>query len=293
MMLVPVNRHIKVIENSEGKRFPYCYSVLIDDRVQALVDSGFRSETADALRSRGVEVVLNTHFHLDHTLKNMELGDVKVWCHRLDAPAIRSARVHMAMYGFYKFGAPDLAEQFMAYYLIKDGPVDRELEDGDILMFGKTHLRVIHTPGHTPGHCVFYDETDGILIGGDINLSPSGPWYSHLCSDLDDLIKSIETCAELKPALFISAHEGLIKDNIAARFEAYRDAIDRKTDEVYKALEVPSSLDELTRKIVINKLKATNDSFYRFFERQGILKHLDRLRKNKMIAVENGVYFQS
>ena len=51
-------------------------------------------------------------------------------------------------------------------------PVDRALSDGDIVDFGRRSVRVIHTPGHTPGGVCFYLE--GHLIAGD-TLFPGGP----------------------------------------------------------------------------------------------------------------------
>jgi len=60
----------------------------------------------------------------------------------------------------------------------------RLLEDGE--MFGS--LRVIATPGHTPGHLSFLDERDGTLfagdalltIGGSVNVPGFGPWWFPL-----------------------------------------------------------------------------------------------------------------
>jgi glyoxylase-like metal-dependent hydrolase (beta-lactamase superfamily II) len=41
------------------------------------------------------------------------------------------------------------------------------LEDGTTLSFAGVDLDVLHTPGHTPGHCCFHLATDGILFSGD------------------------------------------------------------------------------------------------------------------------------
>jgi hydroxyacylglutathione hydrolase len=44
----------------------------------------------------------------------------------------------------------------------------RFFEDGEILTFGNTSLKVIFIPGHSPGGVAFYSETDKLLIAGDI-----------------------------------------------------------------------------------------------------------------------------
>ncbi|MFQ5948516.1 MAG: MBL fold metallo-hydrolase [Acidimicrobiia bacterium] len=41
------------------------------------------------------------------------------------------------------------------------------LEDGQLLELAGLHLEVLHTPGHTPGHCCFYWEEEGMLFSGD------------------------------------------------------------------------------------------------------------------------------
>ncbi len=162
--MVPINNYLYLIEAPKGGKFPFCYCVYIKDEIRAVVDTGFQGATAEEFRNQGLDIVLNSHFHLDHTLKNKEVGEVEVWCHKSDAPAIRSPRIHMSMFGFYDYNADKLAEIYIDWYKIKKGLVHRELEDRDELDFGRTNLRVIHTPGHTPGHCVFYEESSGILI---------------------------------------------------------------------------------------------------------------------------------
>ena len=53
-------------------------------------------------------------------------------------------------------------------------PPDAELADGQLIPIGDGALRVIHTPGHTPGSVCFYSEADATLIAGD-TLFPGGP----------------------------------------------------------------------------------------------------------------------
>jgi len=43
----------------------------------------------------------------------------------------------------------------------------RPLADGDILALAGLEMEVLHTPGHTPGHCCFHLEEEGVLFSGD------------------------------------------------------------------------------------------------------------------------------
>jgi glyoxylase-like metal-dependent hydrolase (beta-lactamase superfamily II) len=80
--------------------------------------------------------------------------------------------------------------------------------------FGSTKLRVVFTPGHSPGHCGFFDEKNGILISGDIDLCAFGPWYGSKRCSVDDFINSIRRCMELEPRLVVSAHMDLVDQDV-------------------------------------------------------------------------------
>ncbi len=290
-MIIPINRQLNLVKSHQAG-FPYCYCILIKDQSQVLIDSGCSSDIAADLRQQGIDIVINTHFHWDHTRQNQNLGQVQVWCHGLDAPAIRSADIYMERYGFKAFAAEEIGRLFIQANKITDRPVHRELYDGEILDLGKVHLRVIHTPGHTPGHCVFFEEHTGILISGDIDLTSWGPWYLHICSDLDDLIGSIEKCMELRPSMVISGHKGIVDHDLQARFLTYRDCILRKEDEVLRALDKPLTLEELGAFRIFYGFKTKFDKYLQFWEQQGVYIHLQRLIRKGLVRREADRYFR-
>ena len=47
-------------------------------------------------------------------------------------------------------------------------PIDSFLKENEFLEFGNTKLKIIHVPGHAPGHVVFYNKEEKILIAGDV-----------------------------------------------------------------------------------------------------------------------------
>ena len=49
----------------------------------------------------------------------------------------------------------------------------RWLDDGDVVRVGRVELEVIHTPGHTPGHVVFFERATGSAIVGDVIFNGS------------------------------------------------------------------------------------------------------------------------
>lgn len=62
-------------------------------------------------------------------------------------------------------------------------------------------------------------------FSSDIDLSRFGPWYGHLCSNVDDFICSIKKCIEINPSTIVTSHKGIFTDNIIQRLEDYLNVI--------------------------------------------------------------------
>ncbi len=125
----------------------------------ALVDpGGDLHKLKDAVAQTGItlEKILVTHGHLDHC------GQAGMLAEELGL----------------KIEGPQEEDRFWIAQLDEDGPrwgmvaktfePDRWLEDGDIVTVGNLTLDVIHCPGHTPGHVVFYHEPSRLAIVGDV-----------------------------------------------------------------------------------------------------------------------------
>lgn len=136
-----------------------------DSREAAIVDPGmFDDEERTALdnfitRERlKVVHLINTHAHIDHMLGNTHVENT---------------------YGVKAAGNP--ADDFLAEHLDRQA---REfglpasdlgnfkgfvpLREGDTIGLGKSELKVLEVPGHSPGHIALYDARDGFVVGGDI-----------------------------------------------------------------------------------------------------------------------------
>lgn len=290
-MLIPLADHLFFITAPKGARFPYAHSIFVDDEVKALFDTTCGQENLTFIKKKQIDMVINTHFHEDHILHNHFFPEARVLAHSLDAPAIRSLDVFCAYYGFDQFGCQELGIEFIESINLSPSPVHQEIIDGEILDFGKTRLQVIHTPGHTPGHCSFYHEPSRVLFSSDIDLSRFGPWYGHLCSDPGDFVTSIEKCLELDPAVVVSSHKGIITEDIPKRFNEYRDVILNKEALVLESLQVPSTLEELAARQIFYGNRIKLDPLMTFYEKMAVYLHLRRLLSLGLIQVSGATYF--
>jgi len=153
-----------LIERIETAPFGTNAYILVCQRTKesVLVDApGDAQAILDCLEDTKPQYILITHSHFDHT------GALKELKHRLNIPVAAhkadAKRIPLS---------PDLF-----------------LKDGDLLSFGDIKLRVLHTPGHTPGSLCFHSGM--YLISGD-TLFPGGPGKTGSSSDLDQIITSLK-----------------------------------------------------------------------------------------------------
>ena len=119
------------------------YSYLIRDRITnlvAIVDPSEFEVVDDKIQKtyKRLDFILNTHHHEDHIGGNLKLKkkyNSKIVCSSYDEKKIPKS--------------------------------DIKKRDGDIFSLGATDFLVLHVPGHTLGHIVFYSKNDNIVFTGD------------------------------------------------------------------------------------------------------------------------------
>lgn len=163
--------------------------ILYDDTQECvIVDPGCYSgaeekELKDFITTKKLKVVklLNTHCHVDHVAGNAFVFDVygfKPIIHKDDLVILNNQQRVSEMYGLPCNISPE-PEGYM--------------KEGDIIEFGDTKLLVIHTPGHAPGHVVFFNKEQKALLNGDVLFKRSIGRTDLTFGNHDQLINSIKT----------------------------------------------------------------------------------------------------
>lgn len=126
------------------------------------------------------ERILLTHGHLDHVGAAgdlaQRLGIPIEGPHRADQPWITALDQQSAMFGVPR--VPGFSP-------------DRWLEDGDRVALGEDSLEVIHCPGHTPGHVVFFHRASRLALVGDVLFKGSIGRTDFPLGDHPSLLRSI------------------------------------------------------------------------------------------------------
>ena len=141
----------------------------------------------DEAQKRGFDVVglWLTHGHFDHVADHAEVTGrfpaAKVLIHELDEPKLQNP-------GSSVFALP---------FEIPPRSADAHVVDGQELQLGNLRVQVLHTPGHAPGHVMYYFPDEKILIGGDLIIGGSIGRTDLPESDHAELERSIRKIMQL------------------------------------------------------------------------------------------------
>lgn len=286
--MLEVRPGVYFVESENRGRYPYSHSLFLKGDTGLLVDTG-AGPVLKKLPSRPDRVVLS-HYHRDHVTFNHYFDYAAFAAHRFDAEGIETRE------GFYQLSGLDRVDIESYWKMVKQvdfsaTKVDEYIDEGDSIDLGRFKVKVLHLPGHTPGHCGLFLEDYNLLFAADIDLTRFGPWYGNPSSDPEMFKASIERLRKIKPDILITGHSRPITKNIDKKLAAYSSVLDQREEALVRILQSrPAGLEALVTENIIYR-NHYDLEVLRYFERVMIEKHLESLIKRAIvIKTEDGLY---
>jgi len=162
-----------------------CYILGDEETKEAVVidPGGDEDEILEALNFHGLQLktIIDTHGHFDHVDANQPLKDATgaaIAIHEADAAMLAK---------------PSAEAMFFTGNRLRLSAADILLKEGDVLSFGKYRLKVLHTPGHTPGGISLVMEGNTLVYVGDLLFQGSIGRTDFPGGSFEDLINAVKT----------------------------------------------------------------------------------------------------
>lgn len=189
---------------------------VIKDELTVLIDPGLENYLGQRLKEmqdegidpKDIDVIAITHLHPDHcgaTAALKEISGAKVALHPLQVD--------------YLDIMAEAALKFLGVGIAKKFSADCVLEER--LSLGSTELKIIHTPGHSPGSICFYAKDKKSLICGDLVFVQGIGRTDLPLGDTEELRNSIESISALDTELLLPGHGTIIEgeSNVKRNYE--------------------------------------------------------------------------
>jgi hydroxyacylglutathione hydrolase len=121
-------------------------------------DDDEKKELSDYIQHHqlNVQMLLNTHCHIDHILGNefvKQKYGTKLYIHQTEEFVLNAQKILAPHYGFNRY---------------QEATPDSYLSEGDVIEFGTQKFSILFVPGHSPGHIAFYNEKEKVVLAGDV-----------------------------------------------------------------------------------------------------------------------------
>jgi glyoxylase-like metal-dependent hydrolase (beta-lactamase superfamily II) len=212
----------------EGQTIFFNLSLILDAaHGPTLIDTGLPGQQdaiAALLAEAGVQVedlerIILTHQDIDHVGSLHDLvqaSGARVLAHATEVPFIDGRQPP-------RFARPEVLAQHPELRAVAERfrptPVDEALQDGTRLDLAGG-VRVIFTPGHTPGHSCLYLERSKTLIAGDALTANEGRLQGPnvgATPDMPAASQSVRKLAELDVQTIVCYHGGVVQDDASGQ----------------------------------------------------------------------------
>jgi hydroxyacylglutathione hydrolase len=172
--------YVKQIQVGGFAVFAYIVACKVTNEALVIDPAAEEDRIFKEAESKGynIKYIVNTHSHIDHVMGNRrmkELTNAEIIIHEKESSALIQQ-------------SPSMMQMFHAQ---PSPPADITVREGDMITVGETSLRVIHTPGHSPGCiCLYHNGMvftgDTLFVGGVGRTDLGGGSLQQLVSSIRD-----------------------------------------------------------------------------------------------------------
>jgi hypothetical protein len=139
---------------------------------------------------------------------------------------------------------------------------------------------------------LFRDE--GVLVLGDYDLTPFGPWYGDVESSIQGTIASVELLRGIPAKVWIAGHErGIFTEEPGMLWENYIQVIHERERKLLARLDEPGTLEDIVNSWIVYGKPREPRAFYAFGERAIMGKHLEKLMDEGRVRLEADQYWKT
>jgi len=286
---------VEFVWAKNAKEFFFSNSIVVHESDMLVVDPSANFSFFEKIASQNkVRTVLNTHYHIDHRSLNHLFVNARFVCHELDKPAILSFDNYLK----YADHNPDSSyvmwlKGIYSSLEIQQQSIHQTVKGDDYLPAKGVKIQVLHLPGHTPGHIGLLFEELSTLYISDIDLTPMGPWYANVSSNIEEFLQSIQRIRQIKVDYYITSHGERVyePEKFLEKLNRFEESFRKREERILENLQSgPKTLDELSEMGIIYKTSQLMDPLKRCFQQQMLEKHLERLLSQKKIRLDKDHY---
>jgi hydroxyacylglutathione hydrolase len=287
---------VSFIEGKKGGRYPYCHSLYIEEAGVIIDPSSDPDQLQKIANSGQAKSVWLSHWHEDHIMYLNLFEGLPISMHEADVPPLTNLETFIDWYFYSGSNLESMREEWRQMMLdmfnYKPREISQFLKDGDIIDLGSVTVEVLHCPGHSPGSLSFYFREPQVLFLGDTDLTPFGPWYGDIYSDIDAIYQTVERLRNIPAKVWLTGHEqGIFESDPGPLWDDYLQVIQTREDKLLDFLSEPRTLDDIANHwIIYGKPKKPVDMFA-FLEKISMSKHLDRLIKKEVVESDGDRYW--
>lgn len=288
------------IQGDNNGQYPHANSLLIkndgQDKTAILIDCGTGRKITRKLRKEyKIQHVFLSHWHEDHVLNHVLLKNAKFHCHVDDIGAVKNLEKFMDLYGINGTIIEEKFKMYLEALGLEPIPEIEGFHDGHVVFSnGDARLEALHAPGHSAGHCCFYDPKNKLIFLADMHSGEGfEAWYGCLDSDLIAFEKSVKKLTKLDLQYAITSHSGIFTGKeIQERLNDILEIFNERDERILGLLNEtnPKKLSDLEDKHVVYKRYDKAFNYFKIAESIMIKQHLTRLERNGKIAREGNGY---